>query len=93
MSILSLVEKSLHQPPEECIFFTYIFEILKVSRKQFLLFPLQNLGRKGSFAAILDFPPSQGGVRKTLHMNTSVMSIVFIEVPHESRHIVHYFNV
>ena len=64
-----------------------------MSRKQIWLFPLRNLGRKGSFAAILDFPQSQGGVRKTLHMNNYVMSIVFIEVPHESRHIVHYFNV
>ena len=90
-------EKTLHQPPKNVFFSPTYLESWKCLENSFCCSHCEiwaeRVHLRPSLSAILDFPQSQGGVRKTLHMNTYVMSIVFIEVPHESRHIVHYFNV
>ena len=68
-----------------------------MSRKKFWLFPFRKPDRKCSFMAIfvghLGFLPNDGGNVKPCMINSYVMSIVSIEVSHESRHIGHYFDV
>ena len=80
-NIFSRGEKTLHQPPKNVFFSPTYLESWKCLENSFCCSHCEIWAERDhlrpSLSAILDFPPSQGGVRKTLHMLCLLYSLSF----------------